>query len=225
MFGVIVNTIAIVVGSLFGVLFRKAMNEKISSAIKLALGFCTLVVGMKMALKFENVLLLVGSITAGGIVGTWLELEKKTEALGERIKKLVGTKGERQFALGFSFASILYCVGALAVLGPINSAKGDHELLLTKSMLDGIIAIPLSALYGIGVAFSALPVFVYQGLIALLASHVQMFSNAHVMNELSGVGGLMVLMIGVNLTNIGKVPVGDFFPAVLFVFLVAPFIY
>jgi hypothetical protein len=224
MWGVTVNAVAIVAGSLVGILFKNILSEKVSQSIQVALGTITIVIGLKMALKFENVLLVVGCVAGGGVLGTLWDIEKKTEQLGDWIKRKVSNKGDSRFAVGFSMASILYCVGAMAVIGSINSGlTGDNEVLFAKATLDGVISITFAAIYGIGVAFSAISVFVYQGAIALVAPKVHVLTNPGVINNISGVGGILVMMIGLSISGIRKIPVGDYFPAIFLVMMLAPF--
>lgn len=223
MWGVTVNAIAIVAGSLVGILFKNVLSEKVSNSIQVALGTITIVIGIKMALKFENVLLVVGCVAGGGVLGTLWQLEKKIEQLGEWVKRKVSDRGDSRFAVGFSMASILYCVGAMAVIGSINSGlTGDNEVLFAKATLDGVISITFAAIYGIGVAFSAVSVFCYQGAIALIAPKVPVLTHPSVINNISGVGGILVLMIGLNISGIRKIPVGDYFPAIFLVMILSP---
>jgi len=140
-------------------------------------------------------------------------------------KRFAGPK-ESKFAVGFTTASILYCTGAFAIVGSINAGvMGDFAVLYTKSLLDGIFSITLGAIYGIGVAFSAFSVLLYQGAITLLASQVDVLAKTQVINEISGVGGALLVMMGFNMIGFVKIPVGDYLPALLLVMGVAPLIY
>ncbi|HLG18748.1 MAG TPA: DUF554 domain-containing protein [Bdellovibrionota bacterium] len=225
MLGVFVNAAAIVFGTLLGIATRKILSESLLSAIRIGIGYATIALGLKMALKYESVVLLVSCLVAGGLIGAWLKIEANMEQLGERLKRIFGKRSDSQFPIGFAFASILFCTGAMAVVGSINSgALGDHEVLMAKSMLDGIFSITLGAIYGIGVAFSAITILLYQGTIALIAPKINALLQPSVINDLSGVGGVLVLMIGVNISGIKKIAVGDYFPAVILVLLVAPWI-
>ena len=223
MWGVTVNAVAIVVGSLVGLLFKNALSEKVTISIRTALGVVTVVIGVKMALKMENVLLVVGCLVGGGVLGTLWRLEKRIEELGERVRRAVTSRGDSQFAVGFSTGSILFCVGAMAVIGSINSGvSGDHEVLYAKATLDGVFSVTLASIYGPGAAFSAVSVFLYQGAIALLAPHVHGLTQPHVLADISGVGGVLVLMIGLSVAKIKEIPVGDYFPAIFLVMALAP---
>jgi uncharacterized membrane protein YqgA involved in biofilm formation len=224
MFGVIVNAVAILVGSCLGVFFKKLVTPTLAKRMQWALGYCTLLLGIKMGLKFENVLVVISCVVGGGVMGTLLQIENRSQALALRVQKFFPeTKKEGQgFATGMMQASVLFCTGAMAVVGSIQSGvTGDHEVLFTKALLDGITSMTFSAIYGIGVAFSAVAVLVYQGMITLFAGQLSVLSNPHVLNEISGVGGVLLCMIGVHMSEIKKVPVGDYLPAMILVMVVA----
>jgi len=224
MLGVWVNCGAIILGSLIGLLFKNVVSKSISEVIRIGIGFCTFVVATKMALRFESFLFVVACVTLGGIFGTLIHLEEKLEQLGEKIRQWTGAKKESSFAYAFAMTSVLYCTGAMAILGPIDAAiSRNYEVLFAKSMLDGTIAITFAAIYGIGVAFSSISILIYQGGIALLATQLQFLKQPTVINNLSGVGGVLVLMIGFSVSGIYKVKVGDFFPAILIALILSPF--
>jgi len=219
--GVVVNAVGIIVGTLVGLAFKGRISAAIQSKLETALGFCALVIGIRMALKFEDVFCLIGAVVFGGILGTWIQVEKRLESLAVIIQNRLGAKSQGDFVTGFTMASVLFCSGAMAVVGAIQSGLvGDHETLYAKTMLDGLISISFGSVYGIGVAFSAISVFVYQGSIALLASKIQVLSQPSAIADISGVGGLLVMMIGVNLIGLKKIAVGDFLPAMLIVIAV-----
>lgn len=225
MFGVTVNAISIVIGSLLGILLKKWITPAIERAIQRGLGFCTLIVGIKMALRFEHVLLVILCVVVGGIVGTLLNIDENMERLGDKLKRLIESPdSDGKFSTGFSLCSILFCTGAMAIVGSIESSLyQNHETIFTKSMMDGIFAGPMAAIYGIGVAFSALSVFIYQGIIALAAKHVVIWTNPTVMNDISGVGGILVAMIGAKVSHLTDISLGAYFPAILLALIFAPF--
>jgi uncharacterized protein len=224
MLGVAVNAAAIVAGSLVGLLFKDFLTERLSRTIRTALGIVTVAIGLKMALRFEHVLLVVGCVAGGGVLGALWELEARIERLGGWAqRRFSGSAGDNRFAVGFATTSILYCVGAMAVVGAIESGtSGNHEVLFAKSALDGVISVTFAAIYGIGVAFSAVSVFLYQGAVALLAPKMTALTRPGVLNDLSGVGGILVVMIGLSVSEVKKIPVGDYFPAVFLAMLIAP---
>lgn len=228
MTGVFANPLAIIAGALAGILLGKIIPDRVSKRIELALGLCIVILGLKMALKFENALMLVLCVAGGGVAGTLLDLDQRIEAWSKRVqKRLQGNVKDREgkFVHGFVTASVLFCTGAMAVVGAIDSgARGNHEILFAKSVLDGVISITFASVYGFGVAFSALPVLLYQGAIALLASQLESLTSPHVLNELSGVGGLLLAMVGINLTGIHRIAVVDFLPAIPVVLVAASFL-
>ncbi len=224
MYGVLANSIAIIVGALLGLLFRRFISERMTQTVEIALGFCTIILGIKMSLEFHHVLLLVFCVAAGGIFGTAIGLEQKLLAAAERLKRCVVGEKPSKFADGLTTTSILFCVGGMAVVGSIQSGvMGEHEILLTKAMLDGTINITFASIYGVGVLFASIPVLLYQGAIVLAASHLEFLSHPTVIANISAVGGVLILMIGINLTRLGRTPVGDFLPAMIFVLALAPF--
>lgn len=222
MTGVVVNSIAIVLGSVFGLLFKRIFSEAIARRTEQALGFCILVLGIKMAFQSQQPLLMVACVSLGGMIGTWADIEGRTDQLASSIQGRFKAIKNRGFATGFSTTSILFCTGAMAVVGSINSAiLGNHDVLFAKALLDGILSISLAAIYGFGVAFSALPVLLYQGGIAMAASKLEVLSAPHVLAEISGTGGILLAMIGVSLSGIKRIPVGDFLPAIPLAILAA----
>jgi uncharacterized membrane protein YqgA involved in biofilm formation len=220
MWGVVVNSLAIFAGTLVGLCFKRLISNRIAEVMSQALGMCAFVIGIKMALRFENVLELLLCVVAGGVVGTALSIEQLTERLALRLQRRFSADENSRFAAGLSMSSIMFCTGAMAIVGPINSALlNDHEVIFTKSMLDGIMSASLASIYGIGVGFSAVPILIYQGTIALLAGFVKELSTPEILNDISGVGGVLVMMIGLNQAKLARIPVGDFTPAILLVII------
>lgn len=217
MTGILTNPLAIILGASIGIMLRRLVTNSISKTCEQALGFCTLVIAIKMSLHYESILLLIFCVAVGGIIGTIFQLQDRIETLANQIQKRLHLK-KGKFSQGFTTASILYCTGAMAVIGSINSGvAGDNQVLYAKSLIDGISSATFSAIYGAGVAFSAIPVLLYQGGIALLASRLKILSEPHVLNEISAVGGVLILMIGSNFSFGTKIRVGDFIPAILLV--------
>lgn len=214
MLGVLVNCGAVIVATLIGLLFRRFLSQRLTDVLTQALGMCALIVGIRMALRFENVLEFLLCIVAGGAIGTWLRVEHHLDLFGLMVQKRVAKDPNSRFAAGFSTASIMFCVGAMAVVGPINSALlGDNEVMFTKALLDAVFSVSLASVYGIGVAFSALPLLIYQGAIALLAGTMRDLATPQVLNDISGVGGVLVAMIGLNQIGVARIAVGDYLPA------------
>ncbi|MFH1263455.1 MAG: DUF554 domain-containing protein [Pseudomonadota bacterium] len=216
--GVLANTLAIVAGTLVGLLFRRLITDAIAKRIQLAFGFVTIVIGLRMALKFNDPIVFISCLALGGLTGLVFDLEARIERGAKKLQDRITREKESSFATGLTISSILFCAGGMAIVGAINSGvTGDHEVLYAKSLLDGVTATALAGVYGFGVLFSAVPVFLYQGAIALCASKATFLNQPHILAEISGVGGVLVLMIGVNLARISKIPIGDFLPAMLLV--------
>lgn len=216
MLGVLVNALAILAGGSVGLLAKKGIPEKITNAIMTAIALCVLYIGVSGMLKGENTLVLIVSMVLGTAVGTLLDLDGRIERLGGRIERRFQRGGKRTpIAEGFVTASLLFCVGAMAILGSFNAGlKQDYELLFTKSLLDGISSCMLSVSLGLGVLFSS--VFVYQGLLALLAHVIAPLLSDAAIAEITCCGSVMILAIGLNMLHLTKIKTADLLPAVLF---------
>ncbi|MFZ5753603.1 MAG: DUF554 domain-containing protein [Bacillota bacterium] len=217
MTGTIVNAAAIIAGAIVGLFLRTGIQERYKDIIMQGLGLSVLLIGMKMAFKTNNELLVILSLVIGAIIGEWLDIDRFLEALGQRLQAMIGSR-EGEFVRGFVSASLIYCVGAMAIMGPIESGlTGQHKVLYVKSALDGISAIIFSSTMGLGVAFSALPVFVYQGSITLLAGAVKALLTEAIIAELTATGGILIVAIGLNVLGIKQIKVANLLPAVLVV--------
>jgi len=218
MIGVLVNTATVIIGSLIGLVFNKGIPKKYTDAIMIGIGLCTIYIGISGALKGENILILIISIVIGVAIGTGLDIDRRINTLGEwigkRFKKPDG--GSVSIAEGFVTASLLFCVGAMTIVGSLNAGlTGDNEMLFTKSLLDLISSAVLSVSLGIGVMFAAAFVFVFQGSIVLLAQFLQPVMTDSVIAEITCAGSLMILALGLNLIGIAKIKVADFLPALI----------
>lgn len=217
MYGTIVNSTAIVIGSVVGVLFQHKFPKKIQLIVFQGLGLSTLLIGIQMALKVENILALIFSLIIGGIVGESMNLDLQMERFGNWLKGKVKSK-DTQFTDGFVAASILFCVGAMAILGSLDEGiRGDRTVLFTKSILDGFASIALAASMGIGVAFSAFPIFIYQGTITILSGYTQNFFTPLMIQQLTAVGGLLIVGISMNILEIKKIKVTNLLPSLILV--------
>ncbi len=222
MVATVINALAIVLGTGIGLLFGRRLGTSFRTVVFTAIGVATILIGTSMALQTQRMLLLVISLVLGGLAGTGLHIEDGIYRLGEKIKRQVMRGGEptghHTFAEGFLVSSVLFCVGALAILGSLQAGvEGDYQLLLTKSVMDGAMSILLTAAYGIGVGFSALPVLLYQGALTLLAGLLVPFMTPLMISEISGVGGAMVVMIGLNLLELRTIKTADFLPALVLI--------
>ncbi|MCE5236506.1 MAG: DUF554 domain-containing protein [Clostridiaceae bacterium] len=217
MLGTIVNAAAIAAGGLIGLLLKKGFSKKIADAVMAGIALCVLYIGIDGALKGKYLLAAILSIVTGGIAGTLLDLDGRFKRLGDRIEARRKRGAETGFSNAFVTASLLYCVGAMAILGALSGGlRGDHSILYTKSLLDFISAIVLAATLGAGVAFSAIPVFLYQGLIALLAQFVAPVLNDAAVADMTCVGSLLLIALGLNMLGVTKVKIMNYVPGIFF---------
>lgn len=219
MLGTIVNALAIIAGAILGILLKKGIPEKISTIIMQAVGLCVLYIGLSGTLKGENSLVIIISMVLGAILGSILDLDDKLNKLGLFCEKNFSKSGGNgNFAQGFVTASLLFCVGAMAIVGPLQSGlSNDNSTLFTKSILDGISSIIFASQFGIGVSLSALAVFVYQGTIALLAQWVAPILSEVAICEMTCVGSLLIIGLALNILKITKIKVMNFVPAIFLV--------
>lgn len=214
MLGTIVNSVAIIVGALIGVFIKKGIKEEYKSTIMDGIGLSVIMIGIMGGIKTQNLILVIGSIVVGSIIGEIIKIEDRLERLGSNMEKRFG-KGDSSFSKGFVTASLVYCIGAMAIVGSLESGlTGNHETLFAKSILDGISAIIFASTLGIGVAFSAIPVFIYQGGITLLSNIVKDLMTPEVINEMSAIGGILILAIGINILGLKKIRIGNMLPAI-----------
>ncbi len=220
MLGTIVNSIAIIIGALLGNLLKQGIPERIKETIMQGIGLAVLLIGISMTLETNNVLIIILSLVIGGVVGEKLKIEEKLDTLGSWLERKAGQeKGD--VAKGFVTASLVYCVGAMAIMGALESGlTGQHNTLYAKSALDGITSIIFASSMGLGVAFSSIPVFLYQGSITLGASLIKGFLNDAVVTEMTATGGLLILGIGINMLGLKKIKVGNLLPAIFAAILV-----
>ena len=225
MWGTIVNVAAIVAGGLLGKILGKGLAENMRRTVMQAIGLGVLLIGMQMALVTQNITIVILSLVLGGITGELLRIQSRLDNLGLFLEgKFSREEGRNTFAKAFVTASLVYCVGAMAIMGSLESGlTGQHQTLYAKSILDGVSAIMFSSTLGIGVAFAAVPVFIYQGFITLLASWIQVFMTAAVIAEMKATGGLLIFGIGLNLLNITDIKVGNLLPAIVIAAVLASF--
>lgn len=215
MVGVLVNVGAIIIGSLMGLLLKKGLSPKMKSVVMQGLGLSVIIIGIGGAIQTENILLLVLSLVIGGAIGVMLKIEDNLDKLGDSIEKKLSSNKANNFSKGFVAASLIYCVGAMAIIGSLEAGiDGNNETLYIKAILDGVSAIIFTATLGWGVMFSAIPVFFYQGSIVLLGSYISDFLTDEVINEVSAVGSVLILGIGLTILEIKKINVGDLLPAI-----------
>ena len=209
MIGVIVNTVAVLIGSGMGPLLKKGIPEKWTDLIMKGIGLCTIYIGMSSAFEGSQTLVLIVSIVLGVIIGAALDLDRRLNSFAERLEKRFSKEGEKvSVAEGFVTSSLLFCVGALTVVGSLQAGlTGDNEMLFTKSTLDFISSIVFAASLGIGVMFSAGFVFVFQGLIVVCAGFLSPLLSDAIIAEMTSAGGLLIFALGLNLLGITKLKV------------------
>ncbi len=219
--GTLFNSVAVIAGSLLGLLIGRFIPERLHHAIFQCFGLFCFYMGTSMALKLQDVLICLTSLTAGTIIGELADLETRLERTGDFLKaKLSGVSGD--FTDGFVTSTLLYCVGSMAILGSIeNGVSNNPDLLITKGTMDGVSSILLAASLGIGVLFSSLPILIYQGALTVGASWCQGFISPAMINNISGVGGIMILAIGLNLLKITKVKTCNMLPAIFLVIILS----
>jgi uncharacterized protein len=220
MTGTFINVAAILVGSGLGVLFGSHLSEHLKATVIAGMGIFTAAVGMQMFLKTESALVVLGALILGAILGEWLGIEDWLQNLGKWLEKRFSGNPEGNsdhFVRGFLTASVLYCTGPMAILGSISDGlRGDYVTLSIKSVLDGFLSVAFASTLGIGVAFSALPVSVYQGSISLLAAQLNAIVSTAMMNEMTATGGVLLIGVGVSsILEIKKIRVGNFLPALI----------
>lgn len=222
MLGTIVNTLAILAGCAIGLLLKRGINEKVTDAIIKGISLCVIYIGIDGMLEGSKTLAVIIAMALGAAIGTLLDLNGKMEKLGKMIEGRI-SNGVADIAQGFVTASLIYCVGAMAVVGSLQSGlNGDHSMLYTKALLDGISAMVLTASLGAGVGLSAASVFVYQGALTLLAGLIAPVLSDAVVAEMTCVGSILIAALGLNMLGITKLKVMDYVPAI---FIVIPLCY
>ena len=216
MVGTIINIATVSAGSVLGVVLGNRFPQRIQEIVFDALGLLTLFIGFQMAFKTENVLIVLGALLAGGITGELLRIEDRLNRIGEFLQSTFSMEKQKKFVEGFVTASLLFCVGPMAILGSIRDGlTGDYTLLAIKSMLDGFASLGFASALGWGVLFSTLTILAFQGSITLSAAWIQKLFTASMVNEMTAAGGLIIVGIGIRLLKIRDIRVGNFLPALV----------
>jgi len=220
--GTIINVITVVLGGTLGTFLGSRLPDKMRETIMHGLGLLTFVIGLQMALTTRNVLIVLASILFGGVIGEMLGIQNGLDALGRNLEQRFARGGEAgKFTRGFVTASLVFCIGPLAILGSIQDGLlGDYNLLAIKSTLDGFAGLAFASTLGIGVAFAALTVFVYQGGISLLAMLLgtaigSVTRETPWVIEMSATGGVLIMGIALLLLDLKQVRIANLLPAVL----------
>ncbi|MBQ9757135.1 MAG: DUF554 domain-containing protein [Clostridia bacterium] len=216
MLGTWVNCIAVVLGGGIGLIAKRGISEKLNKSVMNALALCVLYIGISGALECQNVLVVILSMALGALIGEGLDLDEKIRRLGDGLESRVSKKGEEgSISRGFVAASLLFCVGAMAIVGSLQSGiSGNHETLFAKSLMDGIAAAVLSSTLGVGVLFSAGFVLVYQGTITLCASFLEPVLTDVIIAEMTCVGSLIIVALALNMLKITNMKVMNYVPGI-----------
>lgn len=218
MLGTIVNTLAVAAGGAIGLLLKKGIPQKVTDAVMQGLALCVIFMGISGALEGSKTLAMIVAMALGAVVGTLLDLDGRLNKLGDTIENKMAPGGQGKIATGFVTASLLYCVGALAIVGSLQSGlTGDHSMLYTKSMLDFISSIVLCASLGVGVILSAVTLFLYQGVITILAQALAPVLTDGVIAEMTCVGSLLIIGMGLNMLGVTKIKIMNYVPAIFIV--------
>jgi uncharacterized membrane protein YqgA involved in biofilm formation len=213
--GTVINVATVFLGSLLGLLIRSRISEGMKDQILNGIGLVTILIGVQMGLKTENILIPLGGLLIGGILGYLLKIETGLENMAESLKKRFAGKNNAGFSEGFIMASLIFCVGPLTVLGSISDGiSGDYQLLAVKSVLDGFTSIALTAAFGIGVMFSIASIIVIQGGFCLFAIYLSPFFSNEVIIETTAVGGIIIIGLGISILELRKISIANFLPAI-----------
>lgn len=225
LFGALINALLIIAGSVVGRIFKN-IPESMKSSVLSIIGLAVALLGIKMGFESDNFIIMVVSLVVGTVIGEWLDLDKQMNRLGQWVESLFSKKrtdnNQISIAEGFVTASLIFVVGSMAVIGALDSGlRNDHNVLITKGLIDGFTSIILASTLGIGVLLSAVPVFLYQGVIALFAGVISSFIPDEALQmfitEMTAVGGVMILAIGLNIAGLTKIKAANLLPGIVVV--------
>ena len=220
MTGTIINAAAIVIAGALGLFLRKGIPANMTKSMQDGLGILILVIGLQYGFKADNLAIVGLSLALGAVIGEWGQWEAKLEKLGVTLERRIGG-GDDQFVKGFVTATMVFCVGAMAIVGSLEDGlTNNSRILIVKSMLDGIFSIIFAASMGIGVLFSAIPVFLYQGAISLGASFLKPLITDPMLNNITALGGVLIAGIGLNTLGLTRIRVANLLPGLLFIPLI-----
>ncbi len=216
--GAVVNFFLVILGSLLGILFKKGIPEKIQKTLMTGMAFCVLYIGITGLFEDgANILIMIVCFAVGSLLGELIDLDKRINQLGLRLEKAVNKKdGNTKIAEGFVAATLLFCVGAMTIVGSIDSGiSGNNTTLYSKSVIDCVAAIALTSSMGIGVIFASLSVLVIEGALTLLANVISPILNSYIIAQMSVIGSLLIIALALNMLGITKLKVMNFVPALL----------
>lgn len=225
--GTIINTVAVILGGLIGLLFKKGISERYEKTLMAACGVSTIFIGISGALQgmltvvdgkiqTGGTMLLIFSFVLGGLLGEFINIEKRMDSLGEKLKKTLHAEKDNKFVDGFVNTSLIICIGAMAIVGSIQDGlTGDYSMLTAKAVLDLVIVVIMTSTYGLGAICSAIPIFIYQGSITLLGHFAGNIISDELIGYLSYIGSALIFCVGINITFGKKIKVGNLLPALI----------
>ncbi|MBP6142720.1 MAG: DUF554 domain-containing protein [Proteocatella sp.] len=214
MTGTIVNTLAIIAGAMIGVIAKKAIPQRMGDLVMSAIPIVVMVLGVQFGIASSNILIVIVSLVVGGIIGEWIDIDRRLDDFGVRIQSRM-KGGDSNFSAAFVSTTLIYCVGSMAILGSIESGiNGNHTILYTKSLMDGISAIFFASTLGAGVIFSGISVFIYQGILTVLAGYIGPYLSPEVVTEMSASGGILLIALSFTILGIKKIKVANLLPAI-----------
>ncbi|WP_226683776.1 DUF554 domain-containing protein [Sutcliffiella horikoshii] len=217
--GTIVNGICIVLGTFIGKIFTRIPENTKETVMKI-IGLAVFLLGAQMGFKSNEFLIVIISLVVGAVIGEWINLDRKLNNVGNWLERKMGSKQQGSVSKGFVTATLIFVIGAMSVVGSLDSGlRGDHQVLYTKSIIDGFTSIVLTTTLGIGVLFSAIPVMIYQGSIALFATQIDRFVPTDLLEllifEITATGGVMIMAIGMNIIGVTAIRVANLLPGIL----------
>lgn len=221
LYGTIINGLTIILGSILGLFFSN-IQERYKETVIHGVSLVVIIIGLQMALTVDKIIIVLISLLIGALIGEFFNLETKINVFARSLTRPLKTKDNDYIAQAFITATLIFAIGAMAIIGALDSGvRGDHEILITKAIIDGFTALVLTTTLGYGVAFSAIPVIIYQGSIALLATQIEKFVPEYILQglitQITAVGGLLIIAIGFNLLNITKIRISNLLPALVVV--------
>ncbi len=228
--GSFLNALFIVIGAFVGRLFKN-IPESMQQTVMVIIGLVVAVLGIQMGLESDNFIIIVVSLVIGTVIGEWLNLDGKFNRFGLWVESLFGKRAQKgTIAQGFVTASLIFVIGSMAIIGALDSGlRNDHNVLITKGIIDGFMSIILASTLGIGVMLSAVPVFLYQGAIAIFAGVISTYIPTEALDlfikEMTATGGIMILAIGLNIAGLTKIRVANLLPAIVIVAIIVVIVF
>lgn len=211
----LLDAIGIIIGSSIGLILKKRFSERIKNALMKSMGLCIIFIGIDLVLEGKNMIMIIVSIAIGTVIGEYIDIEKRITDFATRMQVLIIKNGNDGFAEGFVTSSILLCAGAMGIIGALNvGLTGNGETLLTKSIVDGVLSLIFTTTLGIGVMGSAISVFLYQQIFIFLAGVLSTYLSDPVIASICGVGGIIIIGVGLNLTSNAQIKAGNIAPAI-----------